>query len=47
MKNIRNKVQLIGNVGNTPKLEETKNGKSMLNYLQRLTIPTQIKKVKK
>ena len=27
MKNIRNKVQLIGNVGNTPKLEETKNGK--------------------
>ena len=27
MKNIRNKVQIIGNVGNTPKLEETKNGK--------------------
>ena len=27
MKNIRNKVQLIGNVGNTLKLEETKNGK--------------------
>ena len=30
MKNIRNKVQLIGNVGNNPEIELTKNGKKFV-----------------
>ncbi|MDA9809564.1 single-stranded DNA-binding protein [Flavobacteriales bacterium] len=30
MKNMRNKVQLIGNVGNDPELEITKNGKKFV-----------------
>ena len=36
MKNIRNKVQLIGNVGNDPQLETTKNG----NKYVKLSIAT-------
>ena len=31
MKNLRNKVQLIGNIGNTPKISETINGKKYTN----------------
>ena len=36
MRNLRNKVQLIGNVGNDPKIQETNNG----NKFVKLSIAT-------